>query len=130
MDAECSNYRTLDGSSKRISRTKRPDWFILLYSELKDNRTAARTNYVQGKKTTIKIGSVLVFFLTEVGKNINQDKAVSLKRFVEDYHKYISSLNFPPANTKDRQREDRRARKRKGNLSHSLKATDCILVQK
>ncbi|KAJ3586564.1 hypothetical protein NHX12_012961 [Muraenolepis orangiensis] len=27
-----------------------------------------------------------------VGKNINQDQALSLKRYVEDYHKYVSRL--------------------------------------
>lgn len=74
MDAECSNYRTLDGSSKKISRTKRPEWFILLYSELKDKRTAARTNYVQGKKTTIKTGSVLVFFSQKWGRTSTKTK--------------------------------------------------------
>ncbi|KAF3861061.1 hypothetical protein F7725_001316 [Dissostichus mawsoni] len=29
----------------------------------------------------------------EVGKNINQDKALSLKRYVEDYHKYKGPLD-------------------------------------
>ncbi|XP_029993830.1 transmembrane and death domain protein 1 isoform X2 [Sphaeramia orbicularis] len=31
----------------------------------------------------------------EVGKNINQDKSLSLRRYVEDYHKLVNSLNFP-----------------------------------
>ncbi|KAL6119495.1 uncharacterized protein ACO6RY_04051 [Pungitius sinensis] len=31
----------------------------------------------------------------EVGKNINQDKALKIKRYVEDYHKYVNSLNIP-----------------------------------
>ncbi|XP_061590631.1 transmembrane and death domain protein 1-like [Cololabis saira] len=43
----------------------------------------------------------------EMGKNINQDKALSLKRFVEDYHKYVNSLNVP----KKRQRGHKRLRK-------------------
>lgn len=53
---------------------------------------------------------------TEVGKNINQEKALNLKRYVEDYHKYVSSLNFPSfqPDAKDHQHAGRRVRKRKG----------------
>ncbi|KAF7209173.1 transmembrane and death domain protein 1 isoform X2 [Nothobranchius furzeri] len=45
----------------------------------------------------------------EVGKNINQDKTLSLKRYVEDYHTYVNSLNLQSENTdsKKRQRERR-----------------------
>ncbi|KAM4610178.1 transmembrane and death domain protein 1 [Polymixia lowei] len=32
----------------------------------------------------------------EVGKNINQDKALSLKQYVEDYHKHVNTLNRSP----------------------------------
>ncbi|KAG8002445.1 hypothetical protein GBF38_014858, partial [Nibea albiflora] len=51
----------------------------------------------------------------EVGKNINQDKVLSLKRFVEDYHKYVSSLKSPlmKSDTKDQRRENQRGRRRK-----------------
>ncbi|XP_076022283.1 transmembrane and death domain protein 1 [Genypterus blacodes] len=31
----------------------------------------------------------------EVGKNINQDKVLKLQRYVEGYHKFVSSLNLP-----------------------------------
>lgn len=58
-----------------------------------------------------------------MGKNVNQDKALKIKRYVEDYHKYVSSLNVPTVqtDTQDQQREDpTRARKRKGNLCDSL----------
>ncbi|XP_028439861.1 transmembrane and death domain protein 1 isoform X2 [Perca flavescens] len=50
----------------------------------------------------------------EVGKNINQDKALSLKRYVEDYHKYVNSLNFPPVqlDTKGQPHEEQKARTR------------------
>ncbi|XP_063745657.1 transmembrane and death domain protein 1-like [Eleginops maclovinus] len=51
----------------------------------------------------------------EVGKNINQDKALSLKRFVEDYHKYVQSLN-PPQEQSDAtgpKKNGQRVRKRK-----------------
>lgn len=59
------------------------------------------------------------FVFIEVGKNINQDKALSLKRFVEDYHKYVNSLNIPlmKSHTKDQRRENQRARRRNGNSS-------------
>ncbi|KAM6924352.1 transmembrane and death domain protein 1 [Xenentodon cancila] len=52
----------------------------------------------------------------EMGKNINQDKALSLKRYVEDYHKYVSSLNFPLVNAdaKKHQHEHQRVRKKRG----------------
>eukprot|EP00066_Takifugu_rubripes_P028318 XP_011617584.1 PREDICTED: uncharacterized protein LOC105418762 isoform X1 [Takifugu rubripes] len=40
----------------------------------------------------------------EVGKNINQDKSLKIKRFVEDYHKYVSSLKIP-SSAKERQQE-------------------------
>lgn len=60
------------------------------------------------------IGPLLVFFFfTEVGKNINQDKLLRLERYVEDYHKYVSSLNVPPVqtDTDDRRREGQKVRK-------------------
>ncbi|XP_020560528.2 uncharacterized protein LOC110015376 isoform X1 [Oryzias latipes] len=52
----------------------------------------------------------------EVGKNINQDKALSLKRYVEDYHKYVMSLNLPSLKeaTKTHQRAHQRASNRAG----------------
>ncbi|XP_033988723.1 transmembrane and death domain protein 1-like, partial [Trematomus bernacchii] len=51
----------------------------------------------------------------EVGKNINQDKSLSLKRYVEDYHKYVQSLNPPEkqSDTKGQKKKGRRVRKRK-----------------
>lgn len=60
-------------------------------------------------------------FFTEVGKNINHDKVVQLKRFVEGYHKYVSSLNIPsvPSNTEDQQHEDQGRRNRKGDFFSS-----------
>ncbi|XP_034035795.1 transmembrane and death domain protein 1-like [Thalassophryne amazonica] len=33
----------------------------------------------------------------EVGKNINQDKIQALKRYVEDYHRFVSSREIPKA---------------------------------
>ncbi|TNN54136.1 hypothetical protein EYF80_035644 [Liparis tanakae] len=54
----------------------------------------------------------------EVGKNINQDKALNLKRYVEDYHKYVESLNFPPKqkDSKD-QHQNLEVKTRRGNSS-------------
>ncbi|XP_045912827.1 transmembrane and death domain protein 1-like isoform X1 [Micropterus dolomieu] len=51
----------------------------------------------------------------EAGKNINQDKVLSLKHNVEDYHQYVASRNFPhiQSDTKDHQHAAQRVRKRK-----------------
>ncbi|XP_075898368.1 transmembrane and death domain protein 1 isoform X1 [Nelusetta ayraudi] len=51
----------------------------------------------------------------EVGKNINQDLSLKLKRFVEDYHKYAQSLNIPKGQPKtaDHQHGGQRAKYRK-----------------
>ncbi|KAF3697257.1 hypothetical protein EXN66_Car012937 [Channa argus] len=51
----------------------------------------------------------------EMGKNINQDKALSLKRYVEDYHKYATSLNVPPVQADANRQEnlDQQAKTRK-----------------
>ncbi|CAN9515669.1 unnamed protein product [Ophioblennius macclurei] len=38
----------------------------------------------------------------EVGKNINQEKVLSLRRYVENYHKFVESLNPPSAKAKSR----------------------------
>jgi len=58
------------------------------------------------------------YVFTEVGKNINQDKILNLKRYVEDYHKYVESLNFPPkqSDSKDQQ-QNHEVKKRRGNSS-------------
>lgn len=53
--------------------------------------------------------------VTEVGKNINQDKSLKIKRFVEDYHKYVSSLNVPSGAEHQQQKDPAKRGKRKGN---------------
>lgn len=64
-----------------------------------------------------------VFVFTEVGKNINQDKALSLKRYVEDYEKHAKSLNsrFTNADANKEQRAHQRFRKIKSNISSQFK---------
>lgn len=61
---------------------------------------------------------LFVCFFAEVGKNINQDLSLRMKRFVEDYHKYAQSLNIPTPRPKtpDHQREGQRAKYREGNF--------------
>ncbi|XP_037630095.1 transmembrane and death domain protein 1-like isoform X3 [Sebastes umbrosus] len=56
-----------------------------------------------------------VWCYKEVGKNINQEKALNLKRYVEEYHKYVNSLNFPleQPDTKEKPREGQTLRKRR-----------------
>ncbi|XP_074498915.1 transmembrane and death domain protein 1 isoform X2 [Sebastes fasciatus] len=51
----------------------------------------------------------------EVGKNINQEKVLNLKRYVEEYHEYVNSLNFPleQPDTKEKPREGQTLRKRR-----------------
>ncbi|XP_029910652.1 transmembrane and death domain protein 1 [Myripristis murdjan] len=65
-------------------RTALTDW-LLKYGE--------QTYYDRLSRALQHIGRTDI--AVEVGKNINQDKALSLKRYVEDYHKYVSSLKFP-----------------------------------
>ncbi|KAM9351037.1 transmembrane and death domain protein 1 [Symphorus nematophorus] len=88
-------------------RTALTDW-LLRYGE--------QTYYDRLSRALQHIGRTDIAI--EVGKNINQDKVLSLKRFVEDYHKYVNSLNIPPVQSdpKDHQHEGQRFRKRKGDL--------------
>lgn len=64
----------------------------------------------------IFLNCVCACIFTEVGKNINQDKVLSLKRYVEDYHKYANSLKLPSVQSeaKDHQNLAPGAKKRKG----------------
>ncbi|KAM7405181.1 hypothetical protein PAMP_012462 [Pampus punctatissimus] len=80
------------------------DWLLMYGEETYYDRLSRALQHIG--RTDIAI---------EVGKNINQDKALSLKRYVEDYHKYVSSLNFPPVqpDTKNHQHAEQRVRKRK-----------------
>ncbi|KAI3357718.1 hypothetical protein L3Q82_016123, partial [Scortum barcoo] len=84
-------------------RTALTDW-LLRYGE--------QTYYDRLSRALQHIGRTDVAI--EVGKNINQDKALSLKRYVEDYHKYVSSLNFPPvqSDAEDHKHKNQRVRKR------------------
>ncbi|CAK6963753.1 transmembrane and death domain protein 1-like [Scomber scombrus] len=85
-------------------RTALTDW-LMRYGE--------ETYYDRLSRALQHIGRTDVAI--EVGKNINQEKALNLKRYVEDYHKYVSSLNFPSfqPDAKDHQHAGRRVRKRK-----------------
>nr|XP_046253825.1 transmembrane and death domain protein 1-like [Scatophagus argus] len=91
-------------SSEAQCRTALTDW-LLRYGE--------QTYYDRLSRALQRIGRTDI--ATEVGKNINQDKVLSLKRYVEDYHKYVSSLNFPSvqSNAKNDQHEDQKVEKRK-----------------
>ncbi|XP_058486586.1 transmembrane and death domain protein 1-like [Solea solea] len=48
----------------------------------------------------------------EVGKNINQDKVLKLKRYVDGYHKYVSSLNIPSVQVDPKQDAGQKVKKR------------------
>lgn len=99
---------------------------------VKDNSCSpARINCTEGRKKYLFTGPCagvfvccLFVFFAEVGKNINQDLSLKLKRFVEDYHKYAQSLNIPKEQPKtaDHQHGGQRAKYRKGNLYHGSRA--------
>ncbi|XP_034552742.1 transmembrane and death domain protein 1-like isoform X2 [Notolabrus celidotus] len=90
--------------SEAQCRTALTDW-LLKYGE--------QTYYDRLTRALQHIGRTDIAI--EVGKNINQDKVLSLKRYVEDYHKYVASLNVPTVqpNTKTGKSEGKRVRKRK-----------------
>ncbi|XP_059189806.1 transmembrane and death domain protein 1-like [Centropristis striata] len=90
--------------SEAQCRTALTDW-LLRYGE--------QTYYDRLSRALQHIGRTDIAI--EVGKNINQDKALSLKRYVEDYHKYVKSLNFPQvqSDSKGQQHEKQRVRKRR-----------------
>ncbi|KAA8591310.1 transmembrane and death domain protein 1 isoform X1 [Etheostoma spectabile] len=89
--------------SEAQCRTALTDW-MLKYGE--------QTYYDRLSRALQHIGRTDIAI--EVGKNINQDKALSLKRYVEDYHKYVSSLNFPPVqlDTTGQPQEEQKAGRR------------------
>lgn len=58
--------------------------------------------------------------VTELGKTINQNNILNMKRYVEDYHKFVASLNVPPVDAEDRRSERQTSRGRIGNLSDSF----------
>ncbi|KAJ0036296.1 hypothetical protein NQD34_004973, partial [Periophthalmus magnuspinnatus] len=69
-EAECRNALT--------------DWLVENGEEIYHNRLTRALQHIG--RTDVAI---------EVGKNINQDKSLNLKRYVEDYHKIVSSFNVP-----------------------------------
>ncbi|KAM3872109.1 transmembrane and death domain protein 1 [Diretmus argenteus] len=70
--------------SEAQCRTALMDWLLRYGEHIYYDRLSRALQHVG--RTDIAI---------EVGKNINQDKTLNLKRYVEDYHKYVSSLKFP-----------------------------------
>ncbi|RVE70962.1 hypothetical protein OJAV_G00069720 [Oryzias javanicus] len=87
-------------------RTALTDWMV---------ENGERTYYDRLSRALQHIGRTDIAI--EVGKNINQDKALSLKRYVEDYHKYVMSLNLPSVReaTRSHQRAHQRASNGAGN---------------
>ncbi|XP_056240015.1 transmembrane and death domain protein 1-like isoform X2 [Seriola aureovittata] len=87
--------------SEAQCRTALTDWLL---------RNGEQTYYDRLSRALQHIGRTDIAI--EVGKNINQDKALSLKRYVDDYHKFVSSLNVP-SDAKPPQHAGQRVRKRK-----------------
>ncbi|XP_055366344.1 transmembrane and death domain protein 1-like isoform X2 [Betta splendens] len=72
----------------------------------------ARTYYDRLARALQRVGRTDVAI---VGKNINQDMALNIKHYVEDYHKFVSSLNVPSveSDANDHQQRDPRVRRRR-----------------
>ncbi|XP_029975377.1 transmembrane and death domain protein 1 [Salarias fasciatus] len=90
--------------SEAQCRTALTDWLL---------RHGEETYYDRLTRALQRIGRTDVAI--EVGKNINQEKALSLKRYVEDYHKYVNSLNLKSLkfNTKTHRDAGRKVKRRK-----------------
>ncbi|XP_035501883.2 transmembrane and death domain protein 1-like isoform X1 [Scophthalmus maximus] len=104
LDARAKRDASLSVDSEAQCRTALTEW-LLRYGE--------QTYYDRLSRALQHVGRTDI--AVEVGKNINQDKALSLKRFVDDYHKYVSSLNVAAARPDAKQRADagHRVRKRR-----------------
>nr|XP_020473474.1 uncharacterized protein LOC109970327 isoform X2 [Monopterus albus] len=81
-------------------RTALTDWLL---------RHGEQTYYDRLSRALQHIGRTDIAI--EVGQNINQDKILSLKRYVEDYHRYVQSLNIPSIQS-DEKDHQHAARKR------------------
>ncbi|KAM9855894.1 transmembrane and death domain protein 1 [Aulostomus maculatus] len=95
--------------SEAWCRTALTDWLVKYGEQTYYDRLTRALQHID--RTDIAI---------EVGKNINQDKALNLKRYVEDYHKYVQTLNVPPLqpDTRDHQRTEQKVvRKRAADLT-------------
>ncbi|XP_040914521.1 transmembrane and death domain protein 1-like [Toxotes jaculatrix] len=88
--------------SEAQCRTALTDWLL---------RNGEQTYYDRLSRALQHIGRTDIAI--EVGKNINQDKALNLKRYVDGYHKYVSSLNFPSVQSDAKHHEHARKRVRK-----------------
>uniref|UniRef100_A0A3Q3EZ01 Death domain-containing protein n=1 Tax=Kryptolebias marmoratus TaxID=37003 RepID=A0A3Q3EZ01_KRYMA len=102
-------FRHIDRLSPENNQTQcqaaLTDW-LLKYGE--------KTYYDRLSRALQHIGRIDIAI---VGKNINQDKALSLKRYVEDYHKYVSSLNIQSANEDTKNHQHQRVKKTKSDLT-------------
>ncbi|CAG6021851.1 unnamed protein product [Menidia menidia] len=85
-------------------RTALTDWLLQHGEETYYDRLSRALQHIG--RTDIAI---------EVGKNINQDKALDLKRYVEGYHEFVRSLNIPSlsSDTKPHGHEQQRTRTKK-----------------
>ncbi|XP_013871663.1 transmembrane and death domain protein 1 [Austrofundulus limnaeus] len=90
----------VDGETR--CQTALTDW-LLKYGE--------KTYYDRLSRALQHIGRTDIAL--EMGKNINQDKVLSLKRYVEDYHKYVSSLSILSENADTKPHQHQKVRKAK-----------------
>ncbi|XP_047213718.1 transmembrane and death domain protein 1-like isoform X2 [Girardinichthys multiradiatus] len=94
---------------KSQCRTALTDWLLVFGQNIYYNRLSRALQHIG--RTDIAL---------EVGKNINQDKTLRLKRYVEDYQKHVNSLGvqFMKADANKHQLPHQRVRKIKlGDLT-------------
>ncbi|XP_069560275.1 transmembrane and death domain protein 1 [Brachyistius frenatus] len=85
------------GESETECQTALTDWLLRYGQETYHDRLSRALQHIG--RTDIAI---------EVGKSINQDKISNMKHYVEDYHKFVESLNSP--DKKDKQQAHQRVR--------------------
>ncbi|KAJ0064855.1 hypothetical protein NL108_016969 [Boleophthalmus pectinirostris] len=81
------NKRALLSSAQEIEdecRKALTDWLVENGKEIYYDRLTRALQHIG--RTDVAV---------EVGKNINQDMSLSLRRYVEDYHKIVSSFSVP-----------------------------------
>ncbi|XP_068454434.1 transmembrane and death domain protein 1 [Clinocottus analis] len=93
--------------SEAKCRTALTDWML---------RYGKQTYYDRLSRALQHIGRTDIAI--EVGKNINQDKALNIKLYVEDYHKYVNSLNVPVEQSDSEERAQRVRRRKVRELTY------------
>ncbi|XP_070961634.1 transmembrane and death domain protein 1 [Oncorhynchus clarkii lewisi] len=84
LDLQKRVKRDTDRNSEAQCRTALTDWLL---------KHGEQTYYDRLSRALQHIGRTDIAI--EVGKNINQDKTLSMKKYVEEYHQRVSSIESP-----------------------------------